>query len=317
VSKTSPIEVFAMDTLVNGQPARIDCARLGEQVFELERGALTVARLHDEWFHDIGDAPQAIAALRSSSARPDLLTFVSRLHDPRLDHTTEWEQWAVLPVTTHEHWWNHQIKSRVRSQIRKAQKDGLVVKEMPFNDDFVRGMTEIFNESPVRQGRSFWHYGKDFETVKAQFSRYNSRERMIGAYVGDKMVGFMMLANAGRFALPCQILSSLHSRDLQPTTSMMAKAVELCEAQGLSHLVYFYWSDDSLSEFKRRCGFEPVAVPRYYVPLTLKGRLALRVGAHRGWKAMLPQGLKQRLKGWRRRWNERHAQPSEPASQTV
>ena len=60
----------------------------------------------------------------------------------------------------------HQIKSRVRNQIRKAEKEGLVVKEVPYDDDFVRGMTAIFNESPVRQGRPFWHYGKSFETVK-------------------------------------------------------------------------------------------------------------------------------------------------------
>jgi len=30
-------------------------------------------------------------------------------------------------------------------------------------------MTAIFNESPTRQGRKFWHYGKDFATVKKQF----------------------------------------------------------------------------------------------------------------------------------------------------
>jgi hypothetical protein len=67
-------------------------------------------------------------------------------------------------------------------------------------------------------------------------------------------------------------------------------------------LIYLFWSDDSLAEFKRRCGFEPVRVPRYWVPLTWKGRLALATGAHRGWKAMIPPGLKARLKAARRRW---------------
>jgi len=32
----------------------------------------------------------------------------------------------------------------------------------------------------------------------------------------------------------------------------------------------------SLTEFKRRNGFEQVLLPRYYIPLTLKGKIALR-----------------------------------------
>ena len=96
---------------------------------------------------------------------------------PGIRTTPEWEEIAVLPIQSYEHWWNHQIKSRVRNQIRKAEKEGLVVKEVPYDDDFVAGMTAIFNESPVRQGRPFWHYGKTFETVKSQFARYLHRER--------------------------------------------------------------------------------------------------------------------------------------------
>ena len=36
----------------------------------------------------------------------------------------------------------------------------------------------------------------------------------------------------------------------------------------------------SLTEFKRRNGFEQVLVPRYYIPLTLKGKIALSLGFH-------------------------------------
>ena len=61
---------------------------------------------------------------------------------------------------------------------------------------FVRGMTSIFNETPIRQGRPFLHYGKDFETVKREFSRFLFREEIFGAYVGEELVGFIMLADA-------------------------------------------------------------------------------------------------------------------------
>jgi hypothetical protein len=75
--------------------------------------------------------------------------------EPKFPYHLEWEENAVLPVTTYDHWWNSQIKSRVRNQNRKSEKEGLLVKEVPYDDDFVHGMTAIFNESPVRQGRRF------------------------------------------------------------------------------------------------------------------------------------------------------------------
>lgn len=299
-------EPFDQDTLIKGRPAVQRCVRLAGRTCVIERGAVTVLRLEDEWFDDVDHPEAVLGALRASGVEADLFTFWQRLPqtEPRHRYAIEWQEIAALPVTTHEHWWKQQIKPRVRNQIRKAQKDGLAVREVPFDDDFVEGMTDIFNESPVRQGRPFWHYGKSAETVKQQFSRYLFRERMIGAYHGDRMVGFMMLADAGRFALTGQIISSLKHRDLSPNNSLIGKAVEICEAQRLAHLVYLYWSDDSLGEFKRRCGFEKVRVPRYYVPLTWKGRLAVSTGLHRGWKALLPAGLKRSLKQARGAWYE-------------
>ena len=67
----------------------------------------------------------------------------------------ECEDIAVLPVKSYDHWCEQQIKSRVRNQIRKAEKEGVTVRETGYDDDFVRGMAAIFNEAPVRQGRRF------------------------------------------------------------------------------------------------------------------------------------------------------------------
>ena len=304
----SPATPFTKPTLIKGQPASIRCVEVGGQTYALEGSALRVAALEDEWFEDVTDPQTVIESLRRlpRGSRPDIFTFWQRMPEVEARHTfhTEWEEIAVLPVQSYDHWWKDQIKSRVRNQIRKSEKDGLVVKEVPFDDDFVRGMTAIFNESPVRQSRPFWHYGKSAETIKQQFSRYLYRERMIGAYHDGEMVGFIMLSNAGRFAITGQIISSLKHRDKSPNNALIAKAVELCEEQKLPYLIYLFWTDDSLAEFKRRCGFEPVKVPRYYVPLTLKGQLALACGLHHGWKALVPRGMKARLKALRSRWYE-------------
>lgn len=297
--------VLTRETLVKGQPARVRCVDIGGQLFELSGGPLKVARLEDEWYEDVNDPDAVVESLRARrDLGVDLFTFWQRLPDsePKHDFHLEWEELAVLKITSYEHWWTEQIKSRIRTTIRKSEKAGLVVKETAYDDEFVRGMTAIFNEAPVRQGRKFWHYGKDFATVKSQFSRYVHRERMVGAYIDEQMVGLIMLGDAGRFALLGQIISSLHHRDKAPNNALIAKAVEMCANQGFEYLVYWYWGDDSLAEFKRRCGFEKATLPRYYVPITLKGQLALRTGAYRGLAAMLPVGVKRTLKRWRASW---------------
>lgn len=299
-----PPRVLTRQTLRNGRPATIECMEIAGRMVVVERGLLTTVRLEDEWFEDVEDPALLLRALHRAPVQADLFTFWQRLPhtEPRHAYPMERECLAALPVTSYEHWWKQRIKSRVRSQIRKARNEGVEVREVPYDDDFVRGMTRIFNESPIRQNRPFWHYGKDFDTVKQQFSRYLFRERMVGAYYRGSMIGFMMLADAGAFALTGQVLSSREHRDKSPNFLLIDKAVELCEAHGFGHLVYFHWSDDSLSEFKRRCGFERVDVPRYHVPLTAGGRLALRLGLHKGWKAALPPALKQPLKRVRGAW---------------
>lgn len=301
---------FTRETLVRGRPVTGEFLRILGQDYAVIRGAITTVSLDDEWYEDVADPAAVIETLRlAGDLKPDLFTFRQRIPDtePRHPYFHEWEELAVLPVTTYDEWWNNRIKSRTRSLIRKSEREGLDVRECEFDDAFVRGMTAIFNETPVRQGRRFWHYGKDEETVRRQFSRFLHRERMIGAFVGEEMAGFIMLGNAGRYALPGQILSAVKHRNRSPNNALIAKAVELCAQQGLDHLVYFYWTDDSLAEFKRRCGFEPVRVPRYWVPLTAKGRLALRLGMHRGVANMLPPGLRSRLKALRSRWLARTA----------
>jgi hypothetical protein len=258
LTTTRELKVFTKDTMAKGQPAKIECVEIGGQTYAIAKGPVTVMSLEDDWFEDVADPAAVIETLRDSAGfKPDIFTFWQRLPDVEPKHSfhMEWEELAALPIKSFDHWWNHQIKSRIRNQIRKAEKEGLVVKEAGYDDDFVRGMTAIFNEAPVRQGRKFWHYGKDFETVKQQFSRFIYRETMIGAYYQNELIGFIMMGDAGRYGVTSQIISAIKHRDKSTNNALIAKAVELCERKRLPYLAYLYWSDDSLAEFKRRCGF--------------------------------------------------------------
>lgn len=305
LATTPQLKVFTKETIIRGQPATIECVEIGGQIYAIARGPVTVMSLEDDWYEDVADPEAVIETLKASSGfKPDIFTFWQRLPDvePKHSFLMEWEEIAVLPIKSYDHWWNRQIKSRMRNQIRKAEKEGLVVKEAAYDDDFVRGMTAIFNETPVRQGRKFWHHGKDFQTVKKQFSRYIHREDMIGAYYQNELIGFIMMGNAGRYGVTGQIISTIKHRDKSTNNALIAKAVELCEKRKFPYLVYLFWSGGSLAEFKRRCGFEKTRVPRYFVPLTNKGMLALKLGFRRDWKEFLPNQLTASLKKLRSRW---------------
>lgn len=304
--------LYSLPTLVRGQPAELTCVKIAGQVFQLDRGWCNTLRLEDEWYHDLADPQRTLQALQAAPHVPaDLFTFWQRLPDlsPRHPFVVEKEAIAAIRAGSYGEWWERGIRSKVRGEIRKAAREGLVVRETTFDDEFVSGMAAIFNETPVRQGRPFWHYGKDIDTLRRQFSRFVHREVMIGAYVDGRMIGFMMLSKAGPFALTSQIIASVAHRDRSPTLSLIAKAVEICTRDALGPLVYFHWGEGSLAAFKHRCGFERLEVPRYHVPLTWKGRLALSTGMHRGVKAALPPSVVQRLRHLRSAWHRRSSPP--------
>ena len=262
-----------------------------DHVYDISGRWLKTARPDDEWFEDVEDPESIVAALEQSPARADLFSFWQRLPftEPRYSYCLDWEQIAVLPVRTYDDWYHTQINNKTRNLIAKAKKKGVTVRMSAFTDDFVRGMTAIFNETPIRQERPFWHYGKTFETIRREFSRYLFREQLIGAYLGDELIGFIMLANAGRYAWIGQIISLIRHRDKSPNNLLMAKAVEVCAEQQLPYLVYAYWPRGTLREFKRHNGFSCVKLPRYHVPLSAKGALALKLGLHRSPVDRLPE----------------------------
>ena len=106
-----------------------------------------------------------------------------------------------------------------------------------------------------------------------------------------------------------QLLTMIKHYDKRPTNALIAKAVEVCEQQGIPYLMYcnyiYHDPNSSLTEFKRRNGFERVLLPRYYVPLTLKGKVALGLGLHRRLVERIPKPVVSQLLKIRSYWYER------------
>lgn len=234
---------------------------------------------------------------RRAFRRPDLFTFGETVvhPEPRYEFPCEWESVAAIRTSSYADWWNNKVSSDLRKDVRRAAKRGVEVRAVPFTDALVEGIKAIYDETPIRQGRPFWHYRKSIEEIRRANATYLERSTFLGAYCGRELVGFIKIVFVDQAAKMMQIIAKDQHRDKRPMNALIAKAVELAEARGCSHLTYGHYcyaqGADSVTAFKHRNGFEEILVARYYVPITERGRIALAMGLHRGIRALMPGSL--------------------------
>ena len=266
---------------------------------------LRTAHLTDEYYVGAPDPAALIAELKQRRVA-DVFTFVQELHDPkpRFEHRLSWDKMAVLPLTTYANWFDKQIKFKPRNRLRKAWKAGVETRMLDFSDDLVRAIMEIYNETPLRQGKRNWHYGKDFDTVKREHATFLERSEFIGAYFKDELIGFAKVTHGERSSIIMNIVAKMSARDMSPMNALIAKSVECVAARNIPLLNYGIWGRRGLNEFKVAQAFECLDVPRYHVPLSLKGEWALKHDLHRGLKERMPEAWIVKLADTRAKLNE-------------
>jgi len=268
-----------------------------------------IASLRSEWYRDLPDPEAVVGQLRAAGSKVDLFTFSQRIPhtEPRHAYPTEWDEMAVIRVVSFEHWWNEQIPKSTRKHIRRSEKLGVVTRLVPLDDALLKGIAEIYNESPLRDGMPFSHYHASLETLRQTHETYLDRSDFIGAFFGGELVGFVKLVYSGLTARTMQIIAKLKHRDKWPTNAMVAKAVHRCAEKGVPYLVFgeLHYADGGnpgLTSFKMENGFTAMKVPRYYIPLSVGGKLALSLGLHRGFVQLLPRSVVQWLRALRSQW---------------
>jgi len=275
---------------------------------------IRIARLDGDKYRFLDDPEPVLDGLRNCGVRIDLFTFMQRLPEtsPKFAYPMEWDNLAALPVTTFDHWWTKQIDNKTRNMVRKAEKKGVLVREVPFNDGLVRGIWEIYNECPVRHGTRNTHYGEDIETVYREEATHLDCCIFMGAFLGDSLIGFIKLVHdeTRTQAGLMNIVSMIRHRDTAATNALIAQAVRSCAERGISYLVYSNFAygkrqRDSLSDFKERNGFQRVDLPRYYVSLTGLGSVAFRLGLHHGLVELVPEPVAAKLRDLRKAWYDR------------
>lgn len=159
---------------------------------------------------------------------------------------------AVLQLTSYNDWIG-QIGKKTRNMIRKSQRCGVVVSVGSVD---AVGVWKIYNETPIRQGRCFNHYGVTLETVKAKIA--TSKSVFVSAKFEGELVGFIELIVDGNTGVISQILSFVSMRDKAVNNALIAKTVEYACTVGLEFLVYArFGNHPSLDQFKLNNGFWP------------------------------------------------------------
>ena len=257
--------------------------------------------LDEEWqISEVEDPAHCVQVLkdkRPRGLRADIFTFVQKppATTPRYKYFVELESVAVTSTTSFKEWWE-KLPQETRKNVRRSQRRGVTVRLCQLDDEFVNGLVELNNDSPMRQRKRYVHYGKSFEEVRKDQLAFLDHSELIGAYFGEELVGFLKLVYRGKTASILTFLPKSSHYDKRPANALIAKAVELCESKGITCLTYGLFNygnkgDCSARVFKTRNGFEEMLVPRFYVHLTLKGRICLKLNLHRGLLGIIPHDV--------------------------
>ena len=274
------------------------------QALAISGRLVRIVRKRSEAFEPLEDPEACLGELREKRVRADLFTFSQRVSElePRFGYHCESEPVAILKIHTYEKWWKETVNDKTRNMVRKAGKKRVRVEVVPYTDELVHGIKQIYDECPIRQGKKSRHFGKSFERIKAEHGTFLERSEFIGAYIDNRLIGFAKVVFQPDFASIMNFISLLSERDKAPNNALMAKVVDRCTLKGIGILHYGVWGHRGFAEFKVHNGFRCQNVLRFYVPLTARGQLALRLGWHRPLVNHIPEPVLDWLATARSKW---------------
>lgn len=202
---------------------------------------------------------------------------------------------SCLPLTTPSRWLAS-LSQEARRNVRLAARRGVAVERLRFTPEAATELKAIYDETPLRQGRIFPHFGKPLASVHEENSTYAERSVYLAARLEGEMCGFLKMVRVGSAFKIMQILALQRLRSHRVMNALIAAAVEEACAARAECLIYcrhYYGreTDHSLTVFKERNGFRALHHRRLFLPLTLRGRLGLLCGLHRSLRSIAPPAL--------------------------
>ena len=296
--------VDSIEISVKGKWVRVPALDINGKSIIFKGKWVRVAHIHDEWWMDTElENPEiylrTLKAKHPNELRADIFTFSQKIPGslPKYNYPYEWDSVASACTVSFQEWWD-KLPQESRKNVRRSQKRGVTITASALSDNLIAGIVAINNDSPTRQGRPNVYFGQSFEQAKKDHSAFLDRSDFIWAYFENEPIGFLKMVYKGEVAAILNLAVKASHNDKRPANALLAKAVQLCEARQVAFLTYGMFNygnkqDSPLREFKVRNGFEEQLTPRYYVPLTKTGALAVRLKLHRGLLGILPHRVIQ------------------------
>jgi hypothetical protein len=289
----------SVEVRTKGRWVRIPGLEVNGDILITAGKRLKIAKIRGEEMREkeIEDPELYLAALRSDNGRTlkaDIFTFSQKLpaNQPKYSFPMEWESVAAISLVSFKEWWEG-LPQESRKNVRRSQKRGVVIVAKELEEDVVEGIRSVNDDSPMRQGVKNAYYGLSSEDTWKRYGEFSGRCDFICAYAGQEMIGFLHLVYREDVAAILNLTVKPSQFDKRPANALVAKAVEICEAKGISHIGYGLYNygnklDSSLREFKIRNGFQEILIPRYFVPMTHWGKICMKAYLHRGLIGILP-----------------------------
>ncbi|MGE5638310.1 MAG: hypothetical protein ACM3WQ_06355 [Chloroflexota bacterium] len=270
-----------------------------DTVFVRKKSFVRIAKYIDMLEYERDTVPDEKFIQKVKERGIDIFSFLERtwccpIQNPSPIWIKAKDNIALLTLTNYAEWLER-VGKKTRNMIRKAQKSGVTLGVAASDSTLAEGIWQIYNETPIRQGRPFPHFGETLQTVQ-QTLLYRSNDTYIVAYLLGKLIGFIKLAHGDRITIISEILSLQQHSDKAVNNALIAKAVEVCATKQWNTIMYGRMGNHpSLDKFKENNGFNECVITRYYVPLTWKGRIMTILGLHRDLKEKVPQRVKYQL----------------------
>lgn len=256
-----------------------------------------LATIHDEDYLDKTnwDWMGAIEAIKGHALGfrfPEYLVS----QDQEISHAYHASNRSRLNLSDYAHWEKKQIKKDVREGLRRANREGVSVERVAYSNLVVEVASEVFNETPYRQGRRFWHYGKSHEQLRQELAPLSAVSQYFLARKGSEYVGFAQivpLPHRGSARSVHVISKAQHVRS-RVSSALIQSIVAYCCDTKLTSFVYgrhIYSGNENsnLRKFKERHGFRNYEYKNYYVPVAPLGHAYLAMGLYQGLREMVPK----------------------------
>src|SRR5438105_15865808 len=143
----------AKEIRISGRTLYVPSAEICGRTVVVTGRWIRTARVRDEDVMEgvtVEDPDLFLTKLKESNLKADVFTFAQRPPEitPKYDYHFEWDNWAAVPTTCFKDWWENRLPQESRKNVRRAAKRGVVVRVVPFDDELVRGIQGIYNETP-------------------------------------------------------------------------------------------------------------------------------------------------------------------------